>query len=141
MSATMFSATGEEERVDYVETYECLEDSYVPGATMPPVQTEWRFRYAEYYYDIQIESPKSMKRVQSYRKPIIRSGFLGIYLQDTAEWKFINVKEATQFRIIKYSVKVRYKLVKEVFNAETQKYGFEVAFKKDKPEAITGDEM
>lgn len=129
------NATGAEERVDFVETYSCIEDSYIPGETLPPVKLEWRLRYTEYYYDIQIESPKSMKRVQSYRKPIIRSGFLGVYLNDTSEWKFINVKEATQFRVIKYAVRVRYKLVKN--NDD----GVEVAFKKDKPEAITGDDM
>lgn len=135
MEEKILNLSGKPERIDFVENYSCIEDSYIPGETLPPVKNEWRLRYTEYYYDIQIESPKSMKRVQSYRKPIIRSGFLGIYLQDTAEWKFINVKEASQFRIIKYAVRVRYTLVKD--NDD----GFEVAFKKDKPEAITGDEM
>lgn len=135
MEEKILNLSGKPERIDFVETYSCIEDSYIPGETLPPVKNEWRLRYTEYYYDIQIESPKSMKRVQSYRKPIIRSGFLGIYLQDTAEWKFINVKEASQFRIIKYAVRVRYILVKD--NDD----GVEIAFKKDKPEAIMGDEM
>lgn len=136
MSEILVNTTGESEKVDFIETYPCIEDAYIPGENRPPVKDEWRLRYTEYYYDIQIESPKSMKRVQSYRKPIIRSGFLGIYLNDTSEWKFLNVKEASQFRVIKYAVRVRYKLVKEI-----DELTVEIAFKKDKPEAISGDDM
>lgn len=121
-------------KIDFIEHYDRIEDAYIPGDTLPPVKNEWHLRYTEYYYDIQIESQKSLRHVKSYRKPIIRGGFLGIYDQDAAEWKFINVKEANQFRIIKYSVKVRYALVKDDDD------GIEVAFKKDKPEALIGDE-
>lgn len=123
---------------DWYQDYENLEDCYIPAKDIPPIKTEWRHRYTEYFWQVTLTRADidTVTAYKSIRRPVITNGFLGIYESDKEKWTFIALKSVVTFSIIKYQVKVRYKLLGEQWNERNERYVYRVIYKEDEPQLM-----
>lgn len=128
--AELKQGTGNKDRIDFVQEYQMIEESYIPGDTMPPVKNEWRYRYSEYYYEVKLEKEKSLRKLRSDAQPVFRGHLIGVYDKQNCTWKFYSVREGSA-TITKYVVKIRYILIEET------KKSVKVGFRKDQPIPIS----
>lgn len=103
----------------YVVDYDDIMDTYIPGKTMPPVENEWRYRYSEYCWMIELEylekdmaSKPRTRLVRTYHRPLLRGNLLMWVWEDEegAYWKCANVTCLKGFSLKRYETKVMYKI-------------------------------
>lgn len=136
--AELKQASGKEERVDWIDEFDLIEETYTPGECMPPVKNEWRYRYSEYYYEVTIKKEKSILQLRSDTKPVFYGGLIGVYDKSTCNWKFYSIRQAACTTITKYVTKVRYILLGDnMYDPITKKHIIQIGYRKDDPIPIS----
>ena len=134
-------ATGNEERIDWVDEFDTIEETYTPGECLPPVKSEWRYRYSEYYYEVSIKKEKSILQLRSDTKPVFYGGLIGVYDKSVCNWKFYSIRQAVCTAITKYVTKVRYILMEEdMYGPLTKERFVRIGYRKDDPIAVSSME-
>lgn len=139
--AELKQANGNEERIDWVDEFDTIEETYTPGECLPPVKNEWRYRYSEYYYEVSIKKEKSILQLRSDTKPVFYGGLIGVYDKSVCNWKFYSIRQAVCTTITKYVAKVRYILMEEdMYDPLTKGRFVRIGYRKDDPIAVSSME-
>lgn len=116
--------------------YDTIEDTYIPGDTLPPCKDEWRFRYYKYFWEVTYNPFASNKRylpVISTVRPILKDGAFGFFNDQTNTWTFIPVVHCRSITVTKKRIKGLYRLVGRQYVEELQKEQYVVEFKETDP--------
>ena len=137
----MKQATEKKERIDWVDEFDTIEETYTPGECLPPVKNEWRYRYSEYYYEVSIKKEKSILQLRSDTKPVFYGGLIGVYDKLICNWKFYSIRQAVCTAITKYVTKVRYILIEDnVYDPLTKERYVKIGYRKDDPISVSSME-
>jgi hypothetical protein len=124
----------EEEK--WIGYYDNLEDSYIPGDTLPPCKEEWRFRYYKYFWKVSYNPLDAKKRylpVITATRPILKDGAFGFFNDQTNTWTFIPITHCRSITVTKQRIKGLYRLVGKQYCEEFQKEQYVVEFKETEP--------
>ena len=104
--------------IDRIDYFNDIYEVYVPGDCMPPVATEWRYRYSDYYYEIKVttstmvgERRRTAQRTYiSDTTPAFVGNHVGVYNKSECRWEFHSIRGA-DISVVKYVRKVKYILL------------------------------
>lgn len=98
---------------NWTMTYDRIEDSYIPGDTLPPVKNEWRFRYERYIWKTVLvtKDGRNAKRLESQFRPVFNGCAFGVYNSNDEQWLFLPIDQFKSITVNKYRIKANYRLV------------------------------
>ena len=123
---------------DWYCDYVNLEDCYIPAKDIPPVKGEWHHRYTEYFWQVTITRSDidTVTAYKSIERPVLVNGFVGIYEKDKEKWTFISLKSIAAFSIMKYQVKVRFRILEDIWCEKEEVYKTRVIYREDEPQLV-----
>lgn len=113
-------------------TYDRIEDTYVPGNTLPPVKNEWRYRSEQYIWRALLwtKDGKTQKKLESQYRPVFKGGVFGVYNTSDEEWIFVPIDLFKTIKVKKYKIKCMYRLVSDNDDGVT------VEFREEEPAEV-----
>lgn len=113
-------------------TYDRIEDTYIPGNTLPPVKNEWRYRSERYIWRALLwtKDGKTQKKLESQYRPVFKGGVFGVYNASDEEWIFVPIDLFKTIKVKKYKIKCMYRLVSDNDDGVT------VEFREEEPAEI-----